>query len=144
MRIKQSYLKIDLDNCKKVDLDTIRRRIERAGYSIYKVVASRQSPSKKGWHVILDIMPRPKSPYEVVALQAICGSDPYREAMQMNRARNFFRAPLWMRDSWNVLYLPHPQRHRHIQLRSEKSENLTKKISGKDVQMVRSKKIKKN
>lgn len=142
MNKEQSLIKLDLDGCVSVDTETIRRRIERAGYSIKNVIASRQSPSGKGWHVVLEVEPRPKSPYEVVALQAICGSDPYREAMQMNRARNFFRAPAWMRNTWNVLYLPHPQRHRHIQLR-RKDETVHSEDTDKIVQVDGDKKISK-
>jgi acetolactate synthase regulatory subunit len=114
LTITQARIKLDID-ARKPDLDTIRRRIDRAGYFILQA-SVQQSPSGKGWHVEMDVTPRPKHPMEVVALQAICGSDPYREAMQMHRARGFSHAPVWMREMWNVLYQPHPKRQRHMKL----------------------------
>jgi len=112
---EQAQVKLDLDGCDAPDMEAVRRLVSRAGYSIVEM-SERTSPSGTGRHVVLNVSPRPIHPMEVVALQAICGSDPYREAMQMHRARAFAKAPKWMRDIWNVLYQSHRHRHRHIQL----------------------------
>ena len=120
----QAQIKLDIDperwanwsSYMPDNVDTIRRRIERAGYQI-RETDMRPSPSGKGFHMLFHVTPRPKSAMEVVALQAICGSDPYREAMQMHRARSFPYAAVWMRNGWNVLYQSHPKRQRHVKLK---------------------------
>jgi hypothetical protein len=112
---KQALVKLDWDHRRKPDLGVISAKLERAGY-VWTDVTVRRSPSGKGWHVILDVEPRPRSPVEVVALQAILGGDPWREAMQMNRARAFAKVPRWMRDAWNVLYQSDSRRARRLKL----------------------------
>lgn len=117
---QQAQVKLDIDNeggqplerGDRLSLDRIQLLLRRAGYRVVEHEV-RRSPSGTGWHVVLTVRPRPKTPCEVVALQAICGSDPYREAMQMSRARWFGIMPRWTRDSWNVLYLPDDRRERH-------------------------------
>lgn len=111
----QAEVKIDLDSPVEPDIPEMTRLLARAGYTIHDT-AMRKSPGGNGWHVVLEVNPRPVSPYEVVALQLLLGSDRNREAMQLNRARAFRHCEKWMRDMWNVLYLPHPQRERHRQL----------------------------
>lgn len=116
----QAAIKLDLDNVPgEAPLDDIHRLLGRAGYRA-KDVTCRRSPSGNGWHIILIVQPRPQSPYEVVALQAILGGDRNREAMQMHRAKAFPEVPVWMRDKWNVLYLPDKNRQRHASLGSER------------------------
>lgn len=119
MTREQAAVKIDFDNMPSeyVPLVNIHRLLGRAGYVIKEQDVSR-SPSGNGWHVVLHISPRPKCPYEVVALQAILGGDVNREAMQMHRARTFTRVPKFMRDAWNVLYAPHPKRTRRLSNRA--------------------------
>jgi hypothetical protein len=117
----QALLKLDFDDAISapnayVIGGIIRRRLARAGYIVKDVLVNRSSPSGNGWHIVLEVTPRPKCPFEVVALETICGGDVNRQAMQMNRARAFLNAPAWMRDAWNVLYLPAKQRERHVQL----------------------------
>lgn len=111
----QAALKLDFDTIRRPSLLNIFRLLRRAGYEETDWVVDR-SPSGNGWHVIVHVFPRPKSPFEVVALQAICGSDVNREAMQMHRARTFAKSPLFMRDAWNVLYAPNPKRQRRLSL----------------------------
>jgi hypothetical protein len=80
----------------------------------------RRSPGGRGWHINIQVKPRPEHPMEVVALQLLLGGDPNREAMQLQRARRFWSVPYWMRETWNVLYLPDSRRSRHIKtLRGE-------------------------
>lgn len=112
----QAVIKVDIDAgdwCPSIC--EITRLLRRAGYTPVAVGCGRSS-SGKGWHFTIHVSPRPTSPFEVVALQLLLGSDRNREAMQMSRARRFSAAPRWMRNHWNVLYLPHPQRVRHLQL----------------------------
>lgn len=116
MTREQAAVKLDLDDMLgDPPFENIARLLKRAGYTIKEKEAAR-SPSGKGWHVIVHVSPRPKCPYEVVALQAILGGDINREAMQMHRARTFARSPRFMKDAWNVLYAPHPCRQRRVSL----------------------------
>lgn len=66
--------------------------------------------------MIVHVSPRPSSPFEVVALALLLGSDVNREAMQLFRARGFSDVPKFMRDKWNVLYTPDARRARHLSL----------------------------
>lgn len=111
---EQSQLKLDFDR-HEPSLSRLAQLLARAGY-VWTDLKLLRSPSGKGWHVIADLEPRPTTPMEVVALQAICGSDPWREAMQMYRARAFRKCPKWMRDAWNVLYQPDSRRSRRLKL----------------------------
>ena len=66
----------------------------------------RRSPGGKGWHVLVWVEPPPATCMEVAALQAVLGSDPRREACNINRARMVDAgkvSPFW-RERWNVLY----------------------------------------
>lgn len=62
----------------------IARRLTRAGYA---VAAFAFEPSTNGWHAKVELDRAPTGPLEVVALQAICGSDPLRESCNLERAR---------------------------------------------------------
>lgn len=113
---KQAVVKLDIDDKEHPDVDAIDKMLRRAGYERrYTVV--RRSPGGKGWHVLLDVEPRPRTAMEVVALQAMLGSDPWREAMQIARARALPKCPGFMRDAWNVLYESDPRRSRRINVR---------------------------
>lgn len=113
---RQAQIKVDLDECPgDPPREIMLLLLRRAGYTVLREISYR-SPSGEGWHLKFDVTPLPQHPYEVVALQAMLGSDPYREAMQMHRAKVFFISPQWMRNLWNVLYSPHLQRERHLNL----------------------------
>lgn len=112
---EQATVKLDIDAGQSFDSSECARRLRRAGYR-WTALSIRRSPSGKGWHVALYILPRPTCPFEVVALQLLLGGDANREAMQMHRAQNFRKAPRWMRDAWNVLYKPHVNRQRHVHI----------------------------
>lgn len=112
----QAVIKLDIDNVRRPpSLRDLRQILRRAGYTPV-AVGERRSPSGNGWHMWIHVRPRPKSPYEIVALEAICGGDRQRCAMQMQRAKVFSVSPRVMRDAWNVLYAPHPQRQRRLRL----------------------------
>jgi hypothetical protein len=85
--------------------DVIAARLKRAGYA---VTAWSFEPSTNGWHAKVELDPPPTSPLEIVALQAVCGSDPSREACNVQRARELenmdvrallmrLRRALWLR-----------------------------------------------
>lgn len=112
----QAQVRLDMDRKRRPDPWWIEKMLARAGYILIGYQEAR-SPSGNGWHVMLDVEPRPRTALEVVALQLLLGSDPYREAMQFHRARAFARVPHWMRDAWNVLYAPDSRRQRKLKLR---------------------------
>lgn len=113
MTREQAAIKVDRDEPEPLSLRDITRLLWVAGYKPVAVCVDR-SPGGFGWHYIVHVTPRPSSPYEVVALALILGSDVRREAMQMHRAKAFPKVPTFMRNAWNVLYAPHPQRQRHM------------------------------
>lgn len=115
MTPEQARIKLDIDGGKLPDLWTLWRRCQRAGVKI-NWLSQVRSPSGKGWHLVLDVSPRPASAMEVVALQAVLGGDLWREAMQVCRARAFPRVPRFMQDAWNVLYRYDYRRARHLVL----------------------------
>lgn len=115
----QAEIKLDVDARQEPpDLQVVSQLLERAGYRV-ESWTQRSSPGGNGWHVIIEVVPRPTTAMEVVALQAICGSDPWREAISVVRARSFVKAPKFMRDRWNVLYRPDKARSRHLTLNAE-------------------------
>lgn len=79
------------------------RRLQWAGYHVTRW-HRRPSPSGTGTHIKLWVVPEPSSAMEVVALQAILGSDPYREASNLGRVRVLDELPEYWRTRWNVLY----------------------------------------
>lgn len=110
---RQALVKLDIDSRHAPDMWTLTKKADRAGVRIEWLRQSR-SPSGRGWHLVLSVLPRPRSAMEVVALQAVMGGDLWREAMQVQRARMFPKAPRFMRDAWNVLYQPDSRRARRM------------------------------
>jgi hypothetical protein len=113
---RQAVLKLDYDAPRKPPRKSMMQKLGRAGYSV-EWCEARRSPSGKGWHVLIAVSPRPRTAMEVVALQAMLGSDPWREAMQIARARAFPKCPRFMRDAWNVLYRSDKRRARRLNVR---------------------------
>lgn len=112
-----AILKLDVDRMRKPSASKFAHLLSRAGHSLLSV-AYRRSPGGKGWHVWLEVEPRPRSMVEVIALQAILGSDPMREAVTLMRARGLRRTPRWAWEWANVLYAPDKARSRRIRLSS--------------------------
>lgn len=94
--------------------DHVQHRIERAGHAVDEW-KERPSPSGRGLHVRIKLV-REMTPMERVAMQAICGSDPVREAFNVQRVRTLYMmrdeharevatAEFWG-DRYNVLYTP--------------------------------------
>lgn len=97
-------LKLDIDaGVKPLTVPQLVTRLARAGKTVIWL-SQRRSPGGKGWHIVLEVSPAPRSAMEVVALQAVLGSDVWREACNVKRARALWKAPKFMRDRWNVLY----------------------------------------
>lgn len=100
-------LRVDVDAPRPVPLVELIDRLRRASRRLVWLSQVR-SPGGKGWHLEACVTPRPRSAMEVVALQLLLGSDPHREAYNVNRARHvdaghvppFWRSPA----AWNVLY----------------------------------------
>lgn len=111
-----SEIKLDIDSNDKPDLITLVAKLKAAGYRLERMW-ERRSPGGKGWHIGLTVRPRPTSVMEVVALQAILGSDPWRECRTLLRARCYHDTPTFARSWYNVLYLPCPERRRHTSIR---------------------------
>ena len=82
-----SVLKIDIDPGQELyTREHMRRLLERAGYKLVRLRKVR-SPSGKGWHVYVELDRPVFNWHEMVALQAILGSDRYREACNVQRVR---------------------------------------------------------
>ncbi len=104
-RREHAIIKLDIDKgMDRPELRSVCYRLWRAGYKVI-AMSEKVSPGGHGWHITLELRPRPKSPLEVVAIQAILGSDPMREACNLSRANVWDDCPPFMRDRWNVLYV---------------------------------------
>ncbi|MCP4902934.1 MAG: hypothetical protein GY906_38720 [bacterium] len=103
--MSERVLKLDLDVptldfeelSERVDwtLSLIRRRATTIGLS--------ESPSRHGWHVRIELN-RGVSAMRAVALQAILGSDPKREAFNLARVSDWPQLSPLARLRWNVLF----------------------------------------
>ena len=109
-------IKLDFDENGQPNLAKLEAMLSRID-RVWTSMELRRSPGGQGWHVLLTVEPPPVSAMEVVALQAVLGSDPWREVLQIERARNYHRAPAWMKRCWNVLYMPDKRRERHFNFR---------------------------
>jgi hypothetical protein len=98
-------VKVDVDTRRKLSEAELRRRLDRAGYTLLWCV-DRPSPSGRGWHRWLVVLPLPQTAVETVALQLLCGSDPLREAYCLNRAMAVDAKEVsgYWATRWNVLY----------------------------------------
>ncbi len=103
----KGVLKLDHDpHAPRLSLRELVKRAKRANRTIV-AVGERRSPSGRGWHRWVVVRPAPRTAVEVVALQLLFGSDPYREAYCLNRALLVDRGkvPRYWRTRWNVLYV---------------------------------------
>jgi hypothetical protein len=100
-------LRLDVDTRRPLRqaelVDRLRRACRRLVWLSY-----RRSPSGRGWHLEAAVSPAPRTAVELVALQLLCGSDPHREAYNVNRARAVDSGAVsryWSKPSrWNVFY----------------------------------------
>jgi len=93
-----AILRIDVDaDARLLTLSELHGRLRRAGKRALWLLQER-SRSLRGWHVTVRVSPPCCSLAELVALQAICGSDPYREANNLLRVQHVGRvSPFWQR-----------------------------------------------
>lgn len=98
-------LKIDVDTRDRLTLLELVQRARRAGLTLV-ALGERRSPSGRGWHQWVVVDPAPRNATHTVALQLLFGSDPWREAYLLVRARLVDRreVPLFWRSRWNPLY----------------------------------------
>lgn len=104
--MRSQVLKVDVDQGHRpLSLKQLVVRLARANRRLV-AVGQWRSPSGTGWHRVILVRPAPRSAMEVVALQLLLGSDPYREAYNLNRARQVDAGavPRRWRRQWNVLY----------------------------------------
>lgn len=101
-RVPKDAVLVDLDYPPRmVEIPKIRALIRAAGYRVTSMVLK---PSRRHSHLIVRVLPRPRTLIEKIALQLLCGSDRYREANNIRRARTLSRMPGWARATANVLY----------------------------------------
>lgn len=100
-----AVIKLDFDTSRRPTVARMIDRLTRARLHLDWVVLAR-SPSGRGWHAWVGVFPPPKNAVQTVALQAILGSDPRREAYNFNRAFmvDAGQVPDWYQGQWNIFY----------------------------------------
>lgn len=97
------WLKVDWDaDTKPLLIGRMCWLLARAGFHMATLMLKR-SPGGRGWHAWIDVRPTPTFT-EIVALQAILGSDPSRESCNLARASLAPRVRSTVRRRWNVTY----------------------------------------
>lgn len=99
-------LRLDIDAGRSpVTIGRLGWLLGRAGF-VPVWLSQTRSPSGTGWHVELQVSPEPRTRAEVVALQAILGSDRAREACNLHRAYMVESGKVtgYFAERWNVLY----------------------------------------
>lgn len=93
----------------KLDVDSPRcpKLVGRVGFLArlwrLTVRAISWQRTRRGWHCEI-VVSQAVAPVVQVAMQAILGSDPAREAFNLVRARKLARVPALWRRRFNVLY----------------------------------------
>ena len=101
-----TVLKLDYDA--PVPVADLRARLallgDLFGVAVWRIVRTRSSSG--GVHITASSEAATLSPVEIVAAQAVCGSDWKREALNLARTRvlSSARLPAMWRARWNVLY----------------------------------------
>lgn len=72
----------------------------------WPVAGVRMDRTRRGWHVVVNVRRR-LAPLQIVAAQAVLGSDPRRETFNLQRATAYESLPRFWRARWNVLYDRH-------------------------------------
>ncbi len=103
IRGNRNLIKIDIDSKRCPRLPGLLAKLKRAGY-MPRWYSQCKSPSGNGWHLTFKLAPVPQRAEEVVAIQVMLGSDPFREACNLYRARMLPHVSSYWRDRWNVLY----------------------------------------
>ena len=102
--MSERWLKIDYD-VEQLPPDLIERTTELLRLAGLRPVdlALNRSASGKGWHMRV-LLNRPVNAQRCVALQAILGSDPRREAFNLRRVSQWRELTDYARARWNVLF----------------------------------------
>lgn len=106
--MKDFVLKLDIDRSRRMPAWQLERLAAIVHLEIVDVKDER-SPGGKGWHSWITVRSLDDArwrPTEIVALQLLFGSDVWREAYTLHRARLVEArqvAPYW-RTRWNVFY----------------------------------------
>jgi hypothetical protein len=115
--VKEFTLKLDIDRARRTPRWKLDRLAAIVHLEIVHVVDER-SPGGKGWHSWVTVRSLDEKagwrPTEIVALQLLFGSDPWREAYTLHRARLVEAkavAPYW-RTRFNVFYATSDKRKR--------------------------------
>jgi hypothetical protein len=107
--MKEFTLKLDIDRARRTPRWQLDRLAKIVHLEIVRVVDER-SPGGKGWHSWITVRALDEKarwrPTEIVALQLLMGSDVWREAYTLHRARlvEAQAVALYWRDKWNVFY----------------------------------------
>lgn len=97
------WLKVDWDKgTKPPTVEQVQWLLRRAGFRLVTFMQKR-SPSGRGWHGWFEVRPVPTFT-QIVALQAMLGSDPAREACNLIRSVQAPTLPTRTRRRWNVTY----------------------------------------
>lgn len=107
-RLAPTLLKLDFDGAR---LPKIEMRV--AAFTVLtgvRVLGLAYARTRRGWHVMVPLARR-LPPAQIVAAQAILGSDPMRELFNLARVRRLRSVPSWSESNkWNVLYESHERR----------------------------------
>lgn len=60
--------------------------------------------TRRGWHAVIQLSGVTLDPGAIVAAQALLGSDPVRELLNLSRVVALPRLPKMWRSRWNVLF----------------------------------------
>lgn len=98
-------VKVDVDQARPLRMAEVARRLVMANRRLV-ALGQEVSPSGRGVHLWVRVQPSPRTAVEVVALQLLLGSDPRREAYNLNRARAVDAGQVrgYWRRHWNVFY----------------------------------------
>lgn len=104
-----TVLKLDYDGAK---LPPVEMRVAAMAVLLHlRVRGLHYARTRRGWHVVVTLAQR-MAPAQIVACQAILGSDPMRELFNLARVRRMRQFLPVMRNPevWNVLYSEHHRR----------------------------------
>lgn len=101
---RKAYIDFDRPNLRRLKTQ-IYFTIARAIGIRLRAIEYRRRRGGRGWHVVLHLA-EPMEPAELIALQAICGSDTRREYLNLHRVLAIRKhgAPAFWQKRWNILF----------------------------------------
>ena len=106
------FLYLDFDDL-HLDVEALETRIDEiADMTQTEMELLEVLSTARGYHIVVTAhwrqqgaeAPKQLEPMEIVCLQLLLGSDPKREAFNLQRAHVLGDAPAFWRDRWNVLH----------------------------------------